>query len=271
MIQLQFQDGFDFVKKDLDELGVWEKRTTEYIKTHLKDKAFKFDYISDKKISDNYNWSELHHIHCIARSIYTNITIEKSVYGSIFIYPCSDFIDGEKYDYIDLYETGTVLLRLGDFFIICVIGDSKLVTKLIENRTKRITGKLNFLQIRELYSRISYEFLRIIDRPKYSTVVKFKDNYIGIQTSIHTKIKIEPHNEELFGSIMYKLVKDYMYKPNHPILKNKMQEQTQAVKNGQWTYLFDSNGRFIEESPNIIEDENSIVEGLKKGIDIFIK
>ncbi|MDN5114174.1 hypothetical protein AB0W31_07510 [Aliarcobacter butzleri] len=263
------EDSIKFFNKNRKLVFTWISLL--YIKTHLKDKAFKFDFLSNRKISDDYNWDELHHIHCIARSIYTNIFIEESVYGSMFIFPCSDFIDGEKYDYIDLYGTGTVLLRLGDFFIICVINDSKLVTKLMENKTKRITGKLNFLQIRELYSRITYEFLRIIDRPKYYTAVKFKDNYIGIQTLINNTIRIAPYDEEFFGSLMYTLVKDYMYKPEHPILKNKMQEQIQAIKKGQWTYLFDSNGKFIEDFPNIIEHEDIVAENLKMGIDIFIK
>lgn len=241
-------DSIEFFNKNRKLVFIWV--CLLYIKTHLRDKTFKFDYQSDRKIGDVYNWNELHHIHCMARSIYTNITIEESVYGSMFIYPCSDFIYGEKYDYIDLYETGTVLLRLGDFFIICVIGDSKLVTKLIENRTKRITGKLNILQIRELYSRITYEFLRIIDRPKYLTTAIFKDNDIRIKTSIKNQIKIAPYNEIFFGSIMYKLVKNLIYEPKQPILKM----QIQAIKKGQWTYLFDSNGKFIEESPEIIED-----------------
>lgn len=242
-----------------------------YIKTHLKDKIFKYDFKSDTKISDNYDWEELHHIHCMARSIFTNINIEKSVFGSMFIYPCTEFDEGESYDYIDLYGTGTVLIRLGNFFIICVINDSKIVTQLIKNRTERITGRLSFLQIRELYSRVTYENLRIIDRPKYYTAVRFEDNYIGIHSSINKEIRIESHNESFFGDLMYKLVKDYIFNPQEPELKAKMQEQVQAVKNGHWTYLFDSEGKFLNDSAFIINDEKSVLEKLKNGIDIFTR
>src|SRR3972149_276761 len=35
-MKLQFPPQFDFVKKDLDNLGVWEERTTEVVKKHLK-------------------------------------------------------------------------------------------------------------------------------------------------------------------------------------------------------------------------------------------
>jgi len=33
---LDFPDGFDYVKQDIDNLGYWEKRTTEFVKKHLK-------------------------------------------------------------------------------------------------------------------------------------------------------------------------------------------------------------------------------------------
>ncbi len=33
---IEFPQGFDFVKQDLDNLGYWEKRTTDFVKKHLK-------------------------------------------------------------------------------------------------------------------------------------------------------------------------------------------------------------------------------------------
>lgn len=242
-----------------------------YIKTHLKDRTFKYDFKSDKKISDDYDWEELHHIHCMARSIHTNVKIDELVYGSMFIYPCGELDEGEKYDYIDLYGTGTVLIRLGSFFIICVIGDSKLVSQLIKSRTDRITGKLNFLQMRELYSRITYENLRIIDKPKYFTAVRFEDQYIAIHAFIEKPTRITPHNESFFGSIMYKLVKDYMYKPESLELKTKIQEKTEAIKNGQWTFLFDSNDNFLNNSASIVDDEEPLIRDLQNGVDPFLR
>lgn len=264
-----YNESINFFNKNKKLIFIW--MCLLYIKTHLNDQTFKYDFKSDKKIGDYYNWEELHHIHAMARSIYTNVNIEKSVYGSMFIYAISDAIDeGEKYDYIDLYRTGTILLRLGSFCIICVIDDSKIVSHLIKSRTKRITGKLNFLQMRELYSRVTYENLRIIDKPKYFTTTRDKDNYIGIHASINNKIKISSHNELSFGNLMYKLVKGYIFKPENPELKIKMQEQVQAVKNGQFTYLFDSQGKFLNNSAFKVEDEKLLLSNLKNGVDDFL-
>jgi len=126
-----YYDALNFFNDNKEIIFIWI--CLLYIKTHLKDRAFKYDFKSDKKIGDNYDWEELHHIHCMARSIYTNVNIEKSVYGSMFIYPCAELDEGELFDYIDLYGTGTILIRLGNFFIIGVIDDSKLVSQLIKN------------------------------------------------------------------------------------------------------------------------------------------
>lgn len=268
-----FNGNFDEVLKFFNEhrnlVFVWI--CLIYIKTHLTDKMFKYDFKSDKKISDVYNWNELHHIHCMARSIYTGVNVNQSVYGSMFIYPCDEIDYGNKYDYIDLYGTGTILIRLGAFFIICVIGDCKLTTQLVEDRTRRITGKLNFLQMRELYSRVTYENLRIIDRPRYLTIVKDSFKNIEIDTRINESIRIAPHNEAFFGELMYHLVKDLMFTPEHPELKEKMSEQVQAVKDGQWTYLFDSEGKFLNDSTFIVEDEDELVKSIRLGSGAFTR
>lgn len=264
-----YDDSVSFFNENKNLVFIW--MCLIYIKTHLKDRTFKYDFKSEKKIGDDYSWEGLHHIHCVARSIYTNVDIDESVYGSMFIYPCVDLDFGDAYDYSDLYGTGTILIRLGSLFIICVIGDSKLASRLMENRTCRITGKLNFLQIRELYSRVTYETLRIIDKPKYFTAVRSNDNYIGIHAKISDTVRVSPHNESFFGDLMYHVVKDHIFKPEHPYLKLKMQEQIQAIKNGQWTYLFDSEGKFLNDSASIIENEDELVSELKNGIDTFTR
>jgi hypothetical protein len=262
-----YYDAVNFLNDNHELVFTWI--CLLYIKTHLRDRTFKYDFKSDKKIGDDYDWEGLHHIHCIARSIYTNVSIENSVYGSMFIFPCSELCEGEMYDYIDLYGTGTVLIRLGDFFIICVLNDSKMVSHLVQNRTKRITGKLNIIQMRELYARVTYENLRIIDKPKYFTAARFEEDYIVINAIINKPIAISPHNEPFFGALMYELVKSHMFNPETPELKMIMQEQVRAVKNGQWTYLFDSEGKFLSDSAFIVDDEEALLSDLKNGVDVF--
>ena len=162
-----YNDSVTFFDQNRELVFIWV--CLLYIKTHLRDRSFKYDFQSDKKIGDDYEWGELHHIYCMARSVYTEIDIDKSVYGSMYIFPCAEYDWDESYDYIDLYGTGTVLIRLGNICIITVLNDSKLVGQLVKKKIDKITGKLNHIQMRELYARITYENLKIIDKPKYFT------------------------------------------------------------------------------------------------------
>ncbi|MBE3705562.1 hypothetical protein HJ208_24280 [Vibrio parahaemolyticus] len=68
---------------------------------------------------------------------------------------------------------------------------------------------------------------------------------------------------------MYKLVENYIFKPTHPELVEKMNFQVEAVKNGQWTYLFDSEGKFLEDSEFIIDDEEALLDEVNNGTDLF--
>ncbi|MBE3770667.1 hypothetical protein HJ207_24320 [Vibrio parahaemolyticus] len=43
----------------------------------------------------------------------------------------------------------------------------------------------------------------------------------------------------------------------------------EAVKNGQWTYLFDSEGKFLEDSEFIIDDEEALLDEVNNGTDLF--
>lgn len=243
------------------------------IKTNLSDKNFRKDYFSEDKISDSYNWDELHHIHCLARSIYTNVDIDEDVYGSMFIYPATDFDDGEVFDYVDLNSTGVVMVRIGGSYIICVFNDNEIVSSLIRSRTDRITGKLNSIQARELYARITYENMRIVDKPKFSTEVTGGFKNIGIRASVLDSIRIAPHDEELLGSIMYPLVKDLLFKPKNLQLAAMIQEQVKAIQKGQWTFLFDSNGKFLSDAMKKIEveEEDEFLNGVENGTEFLSK
>ncbi|EHK8987313.1 hypothetical protein ACEUYU_004451 [Vibrio vulnificus] len=262
-----FKSSKEFFNKNKELVFVWI--CLLYVKTHLKDRHFKFDFKSDKIISDDYDWEGLHHTHCMARSIYTDTKIDRKVYGTMYIYECDSLDHGEAFDYIDLYGTSTVLVRLGGLCLICAIGDSQIVRHLLKSRTDRITGKLNFLQMRELYSRLTYEYLRIIDKPKFFSIGNFEDKFLCIMSSVKQDIRISNHDESLLGSIMYKLVENYIFKPTHPELVEKMNFQVEAVKNGQWTYLFDSEGKFLEDSEFIIDDEEALFDEVNNGTDLF--
>lgn len=57
-------------------------------KTHLKDRSLRFNLDKRQgaeKISELYDWEEMHHIHCIARSFYTGAQLDPTVFGSVLM------------------------------------------------------------------------------------------------------------------------------------------------------------------------------------------
>lgn len=230
-----------------------------YLKTHLRDKGFKFDFQTNTKISDMYEWKHLHHIHCVARSIYTKVDIDENVIGSMFLFPCINNDNKKLYDYIDLYGTGTVLIRLGNFIIICVIDDSKLVSHLLKKRLSKIDQPINSIQLRELYARITYQNLKIIDKPEFGTVGNYDENYMCIKALIKEEIEIDSHDRSIYGNLLYKLVKNHLYQAKDPLLIEKMDKIIEGIKQGNYTFLFDEDGNFAYRPEIIIDDEEKFL------------
>ncbi len=88
-----------------------------FIKTHLKDNSLRFNRDKrepDTRISGNYTWEDLHHLHCIGRSFYTGCEISPDVLGSFCVLPVSHEQTTERFDWIDLTYSQTMFLRLGD-------------------------------------------------------------------------------------------------------------------------------------------------------------
>ncbi|EPL4465512.1 hypothetical protein MC862_001618 [Proteus mirabilis] len=234
-----------------------------YIKTHLKDREFISDFKKRDKISDSYEWERLHHTYCIARSIYSGVIIDEKTYGSMFFFECDDSEFSEPFDYIDLYGTGTVMVKLRDFTIICVIDDSKIVHKLIDEYLKKITGKVNDVQLRELYARITDKNLRIIDKPKYFTAGNYEQKKLITMALIKDEIRIANYSKRSLGGMMFKLVENLLYKPKEKRLEKLISKQIRLIKKGEWTFLFDKNGKFLQDAIFKVNDENVFLETFK--------
>lgn len=234
-----------------------------YIKTHLRDREFISDFKKKDKISDKYEWETLHHTYCIARAVYSGVVIEEKTYGSMFFFECDTSDFSEPFDYIDLYGTGTVLIKMKYFILICVIDDSKLVHKLIDEYLNKITGKLNDIQLRELFARITDKNVRIIDKPKFMTLGNREQKKLIIGAIVKDNVRIASYNKKIFGEMMFKLVQNHLYKPEGEELEKLMIEQTRRIKKGEWTFIFDENGNFLEKDRFEIDDENDYLESLK--------
>lgn len=215
-------------------------------KTHLKDRSFKYDLRKDIKIGDMYEWEALHHIHCVARSLYTGCKLKESVIGTIILLPCHEYIQTESFDYMDRFYEGIVLVRLGPYFILAVLNDLGIVYKLLKPRLDRITGSLQLIQIREIFARACEANLRILNRPRFLTYKLKNDNSLYCGAVITEDIKLSPPSEDTLGKYMVDLISDMLVSPDDPIYGTEIKIQIDAMKKGQWTYLFDCKGDFID-------------------------
>lgn len=151
-----------------------------YFKTHLKDKNLLENRDTRKGssyIGDRHYWEDMHHIHCISRSHYTDAKIHEDVYGSLFIFPIIKLNDKEEFDYIDSSNGKTVMLQLGEFCIITVLNDSCAGLSVISDQVNQITGALSPLQVREIVSHLNFVNMNLKERPIFKSKISYKGEY----------------------------------------------------------------------------------------------
>lgn len=83
--------GYDRVVQLLQTEGPWRLfawMNLIFLKTHLKDRSLRFNLDARKgteKIADYYDWTTMHHLHCVARAYRTGAAIDHRIMGSVFV------------------------------------------------------------------------------------------------------------------------------------------------------------------------------------------
>lgn len=214
-----------------------------FLKTHLKDRELRWHLDvrrGEQKIAELYDWTELHHIHCIVRSFYSGARLAQGVYGSLAILPASGGEGPESFDYGDLLPGRSILLRLGDAAVIAVLNDSGAALGVLDQVFKAITGPLTRLQLRELMVRMAYCNMLLEPRPRFQSELDLNtEDYVISAILPHAYSLADDPDSGLFGRLFYFSV--------GPILEAvKADPQTIAhVKEGRFTFLFDDCGTFL--------------------------
>ncbi len=170
----------EFTSENIKLLTIWLNLI--YLKTHLKDTNLreKLDMRENpKSIFSTYErfMEDLHHVHCVARSIYTGFDISPNALGSI------SFINLENTNGIDQYGYGdnisfTMFIRLERIGIIHVLNDAAAVGSVMANWLNEIQGNINeigIFQFRELYARYCYMNILIKNRPDFHSKFKYSE------------------------------------------------------------------------------------------------
>ncbi len=215
-----------------------------FLKTHLKDKQLRSKLDIRKgggKISDDYDWEELHHIHCVARSFYTKCELDPKIQGTLVILPAKVSNEFEQFDYLDLYMAKTMLLRLDDIAIVHVLNDSCAVINLHRDVLKKISRPLSHLQLRELTATFAYSNLDLKERPDFYSNFNHNSATCRIEANLPERFEFDEFDTDIYGSIMIHCFKDYLNLLPQPD-KGSVESY---MRKGRYSFLFDEAGNLI--------------------------
>jgi hypothetical protein len=251
--------GTDAVMKYIAEHGPWlffVWLSLIFLKTHLKDKGFRFHLDQrqgDAKISDLYTWEEMHHIHCVAPSFYTGCNLDPKVMGSVIVVPAKTESFYEHFDFGDNSMSRTMLLRVGDTAFVTVLNDSCAAINLLQPTLERISGALSPIQLRELMSRLAISNLHLKVRPRFFSQFDLEKEKCLMSAELPTEWELDEWEKDTFGKLMYSCCATMLAALQHPENASAIEN----VKRGRWTFLFDENGKFIENSLKVVEDSTT--------------
>lgn len=219
-----------------------------YLKTHLKDRLLRYhqDHRNgNERIADIYEWEHLHHIHSLVRCFYTGCFVEAEAIGSFLGIPVKAQATSEKFDYADLYQAQTMLLRLDDVAFLAVFNDSGGAMSYFWQKLEKITGPVSELQLREIMVELAYLNLHLKERPTFQVEYDIMNKTCRI-VGKRPKLDLIDMDRSIRGALLHHMIRHAL--PNIVIAGHTEREMVEAIKAGSFTFLFNDDGKFIEES-----------------------
>lgn len=218
--------------------------STIFFKVMLKDLSF--FWVLDQpevnfKIGETYDWSEYHHIHCMIRKFFTGAIVDRRARGSIFILPTLVNKESEPFDLTVNAKGQSILLKLGELCIICIMNDSGAACNLFNNTINKIDGRLSQIQLREIFCHATYINIYLQNRPKHYSEFWHKNEEFHIRAEIpdYWYLFEKGSKETTIGELM-----TIYCSPLIGAVENK-DEVLNAIKNSEYNFLFDLNGNFL--------------------------
>lgn len=222
-----------------------------FFKTHLKDSYLRKHLDrrqGDETIASDYDWSFIHHIHCLIRTLKTNIEFDERCFGSMIILPAATSPNYSQFDFSDTYASNTILLRIGDVAIVAVLDDSCASTHFFMPFIKKISGPCSPIQLREVLAHLTLINSKLKYRPRFFTKFERFNQNISISTELPENIEMDEFTQEEFGEILYSKVSDFIGKIVSPEGHLVTEE---IIKSGTYRFLLTPEGDFIANSMDL--------------------
>lgn len=198
--------GFENVLEHIKREGPWrlfEWLNLVFLKTHLKDTRLRYHLDARKgneRISDFYEWSGIHHIHCVSRARYTNAEIDPLIGGSFLCLSTASAAEQEAFDYSDLVKSCAVYLRFKDVAFISILDDVGMAqTALHDGLLSKLQGPLSPLQLRELFGQIAYTRTRLTPPEFYTQFGRARPK---LTATIPGEFTLSDHDPERLGAMV---------------------------------------------------------------------
>lgn len=235
----------EFIRKETPwPLFAW--MNLMFLKMHLKHRTLRYSLDAregTEKIADLYDWAPMHHIHCIVRSYYTGAKLDPWLMGSVFVLPAKIRDHFERFDYADLSQHKTMMIRLGEIAVVCVLNDACATYSLLKEwLTPKIRGPLSPVQLREILARFAHANSSIRTRPVFHTTFDGGRPTISVTHPDH--FETNPGDPVLLGKLMehtcVPILKGYVGKNQN--------EMIDGIRSGRWTFLVTPDGEFDDRS-----------------------
>jgi len=249
-IKSAFERGHESLNKYIMENGpkklfLW--LALIFFKTHLKD-AYLRKHLDSRKgletIASNYDWSFMHHVHCLLRTLKTGVEMDERCLGSTIVLPAKVEQHYPQFDYCDTYASNTILLRIGDVAIVSVLDDSCASSYFFKPYLDKINGPCSPLQLREIMSHLTLLNNKLKYRPRFFSKFNRLQQEVSIYTDLPDVVELDKFTDEEFGEILFSKVSDYIGKVISP--DGEFNEQN--VKSGKYHFLLGLDGNFIANS-----------------------
>ena len=220
-----------------------------FLKFHLKDRDFRI-HLDPRKgegtISDFHFWNELHHIHCIVRCFYNNCHIEEEAVGSFLCMPVRRESSPDDFDFIDLSQPQTMMLRLGDIGLLAVFNDSGGALSSYESRLSKITGAVSEVQLREIMVELACRNQHIKVRPEFCSKFDMENERYRIVAKRPKQLELMELDRSIRGELLHHTFEYAL--PSLQVTGRTKEEILEAMESGKFSFLFNDDGEFIERS-----------------------
>lgn len=213
-----------------------------YSKTQLKYSklALHRDKPGDKrKIGDLIGWSQMHHVHCMARVPYTGAKVGKQVYGSLIVLPALRDELGQDFDYMDSTTDQCAMIRIGQIAVFAVMNDSRACQMKFKSYLDKIDGPLTPMQLREIFAHLEFLNFHLKGRPTYQSTIS--SSGYEIIAKLPEKLELAEKSIQVFtvGERLSKYV-DHHLPADTPDRAALLQE----IKEEKRQFLFSEHGEF---------------------------